>query len=32
MRVATSALEPEFQHATDGAGKPIEYVVCNKGL
>jgi tricarboxylate carrier len=32
MKIATSALEPEFQHAKDATGKPIEYVLCNKGL
>ena len=32
MRIATSVLEPEFQHAKDADGKPIEYVLCNKGL
>ena len=32
MRIATSVLEPEFQNAVDGAGKKIEYVLCNKGL
>lgn len=32
MKIATSALEPEFQHATDALGRPVEYVLCNKGL
>ena len=32
MKIATSALEPEYQNAKDGSGKPIEYVLCNKGL
>ena len=32
MKIATSALEPEFQHAKDAKGQPIEYVLCNKGL
>ena len=32
MKIATSALEVEFQNAVDAAGDPIEYVVCNKGL
>ena len=32
MRIATSALEPEFQNAKDAQGQPLEYVVCNKGL
>ena len=32
MSIPTSALEPEFQNKTDSSGKPIEYVLCNKGL
>lgn len=32
MKIATTALEPEFQNRTDSAGRPIEHVVCNKGL
>lgn len=32
MQIATSVLEPEFLHAKDADGKPIEYVLCNKGL
>ena len=32
MRVATSSLEPEFQGLKDASGKPIDYVLCNKGL
>lgn len=32
MKIATSALEPEFQSAKDVNGQPLEYVLCNKGL
>ena len=32
MKIATSALEPEFRNVKDAAGQPLEYVVCNKGL
>lgn len=32
MKIDVSALEPEFRSKTDGSGKPIEYVLCNKGL
>ena len=32
IQIPTSALEPEFQDAKDGAGQPIDYVLCNKGL
>jgi sideroflexin-5 len=32
MKIATSALEPEFQQSRDATGQPIEYVLCNKGL
>ena len=32
MKISTSALEPEYQNATDASGKKIEYVLCNKGL
>jgi len=32
MKIPTSALEPDFRHATDATGQPLEYVLCNKGL
>ena len=32
MKISTSSLEPEFQGLKDSSGKPIEYVLCNKGL
>jgi len=32
MHIPISALEPDFQHAKDSRGQPVEYVLCNKGL
>ena len=32
MKIPTSVLEPQFQHAKDAKGQPVEYVLCNKGL
>lgn len=32
MAISTSRLEPEFQNRIDRDGKPVDHVVCNKGL
>ena len=32
MKISVSDLEPEFQNKKGKDGRPIEYVVCNKGL
>ena len=32
MKIDVSALEEEFRSCKDKAGRPVEYVLCNKGL
>lgn len=32
ISIPTSALEPEFQGLKTKDGKPIDHVICNKGL
>ena len=32
MQIEAAALEPEFRQAKDAEGRPVPYVLCNKGL